>query len=56
MITKFSQVFKSADQVCRQIIAVDLQKRMTVVRFIGEKVDCNIDAKFYVQSFKLVYV
>ena len=53
VITKFRQVFKSADQVCLRIIAVDLQKKMTVVRSIREKVDCNIDAKFNV-LFKLV--
>ena len=27
---------------------------MTVIRTVGEKVDCNIDAKCYVQSVRLL--
>ena len=32
-------------------MAFDLQKKMVVIRSVGKKVYCNIDAKCYVQSF-----
>ena len=46
-----SSVFKSFDQAWQQIIASDLQKKMVVIRSLGKKVYCNIDANCYVQSF-----
>ena len=46
-----SSVFKSVDQAWQQIMAFDLQKKMVVIRSVGKKVHCNIDAKCYVQSF-----
>ena len=32
-------------------MAVDLQKKMAVIGSVGKKVDCNIDARCFVQSF-----
>ena len=46
-----SSVFNSADQVCRQITAVDLQKEMAVIQSVSKNVNCNIDAKCNVQTF-----
>ena len=39
-----SSVFKSVDQAWQQIIAFDLQKKMVVIRSLGKRVYCNIDA------------
>ena len=41
-----SSVFKSA--------AFDLQKKMAVIRSVVKNVDCNIDAKCYLQRFSTV--
>ena len=41
-----SSVFKSA--------AFDLQTKMAVIRSVVKNVDCNIDAKCYVQQFSTV--
>ena len=49
-----SQFLHSGDQACWLIIAIDLQKWCLLYdlsMYEGKKVDCYVDAIWYVQSF-----